>query len=1001
MIMVGGNRGGGGEGQLRPPVTPHPTAAVAVPGTSTTSFLLPSSKPLLPVSNVSSTVLSDTGMSGLPLNLNDAYSVIMSHRTLINQLRNRINDLESVVNDYREKLLNYELNPPSSTAVLLSQPSVGITSPSSNIRTSSSIGSPSSSSSSLNMKSPLQKYNLPQSPSFTLPLGTSSFSVVSNTNHDSVNASSVQLASLTEENTNLRNKVSNQEIEINRIKEEKTTLLKNILDAAKKLEDYKIQTEKEKAQLAFRLGKESALAAMASVALSSTASSTVISPRQMTSSSSSRPNNYSSSSSASVSSSGHRLSSSRATNDHHSVRSSKSSTKVSSSSRYRSPSIDRSDGGGDNLPDDENMDEDVISRVSGVRDNISDRDDGEDDDEYIDDENTTVHDTNDVASAISSSHRRGRSSHKHSEKKMGKSKSSSLSSSRSEEPVGDTKRDGSVTPTRGGSSSSSSAHKANSSNNVSTNSTIKASEGTNDTETTTVTKTPAAVTNDNSSSNTGGTFPPTSPNLPTLSTAGLLARGEQLRQQEMLLLALKQQQAQTRMVALAHQKQQQYLLAMQNQYQSPANMFMQNNSGNNNGMYNGSGGLNNTPYGSLTNSSSSLGNYNNGINNTNNMNNNNRNYMPPTASAANRFAAAGIDVTNGGYGTSGYGGGYNNRGGGIGGVGSSLSLNNIGGGMNTTGNHHLLMGNTNNTNGMYGTMNTNGLTSGNMSNTVNNTNGNNNNNPNLSGNMNPNNPTNAPVSPLAGVKSKQLSSLQENLQVHNDGTVSISGTSGLPPGATHITMVPVANPPTGGWSVYQHPPWGTKWPDSVPFFAPLVEPGIPILKHGRLGRPKRRLLWMDISNPSDPTLVWQEGEVQNIAKVKDKDRMRLIDILDIRAGRVGPVLERSGKEDDASRYISFSGENRTLDVELPTPEAREFVFKKFADLFQAYATAQLEKLSNDAITMRVAAIVDGGANSKPGSTAGLPPPPPPGGGGNNHRPPPSSQRAPPPPLSML
>jgi len=88
------------------------------------------------------------------------------------------------------------------------------------------------------------------------------------------------------------------------------------------------------------------------------------------------------------------------------------------------------------------------------------------------------------------------------------------------------------------------------------------------------------------------------------------------------------------------------------------------------------------------------------------------------------------------------------------------------------------------------------------------------------------------------------------------------------------------------------------------------------------------------------------------------------------------VLQRSGRDEDAGRYISFCSEGRTLDVELPTPEAREFVFKKFADLFQAYATAQIERLQGDAANLRVAAIVDGGAPSKPGSTRAPPAPAP-------------------------
>jgi len=41
-------------------------------------------------------------------------------------------------------------------------------------------------------------------------------------------------------------------------------------------------------------------------------------------------------------------------------------------------------------------------------------------------------------------------------------------------------------------------------------------------------------------------------------------------------------------------------------------------------------------------------------------------------------------------------------------------------------------------------------------------------------------------------------------------------------------------PPPGGWMVYMHPPAGTKWPDTMAFFRPLVDNGIPVLKHGAL-----------------------------------------------------------------------------------------------------------------------------------------------------------------------
>ncbi len=82
------------------------------------------------------------------------------------------------------------------------------------------------------------------------------------------------------------------------------------------------------------------------------------------------------------------------------------------------------------------------------------------------------------------------------------------------------------------------------------------------------------------------------------------------------------------------------------------------------------------------------------------------------------------------------------------------------------------------------------------------------------------------------------------------------------------------------------------------------------------------------------------------------------------AGKSGEVFARSGKDADAGKYMTFQCEGRTLDCEFPTAEAAAFIFKKFADLFQAYATAQLEKLKGESVSIRVAAIVDGGASNK-------------------------------------
>lgn len=127
---------------------------------------------------------------------------------------------------------------------------------------------------------------------------------------------------------------------------------------------------------------------------------------------------------------------------------------------------------------------------------------------------------------------------------------------------------------------------------------------------------------------------------------------------------------------------------------------------------------------------------------------------------------------------------------------------------------------------------------------------------------------------------------------------------------------------------------------------------------GRAGRPHRRLLWLDVSDPGRPTLVWHDGDAQAPGRVKSKDRLPLVDILDIRAGRQGDVLKRSGRDEDAGKYMTFASEGRTLDIEAPSGEGRDWLFKKFADLFQAYATAQQEGLSGDEITTRVMTLMD-------------------------------------------
>ena len=120
-----------------------------------------------------------------------------------------------------------------------------------------------------------------------------------------------------------------------------------------------------------------------------------------------------------------------------------------------------------------------------------------------------------------------------------------------------------------------------------------------------------------------------------------------------------------------------------------------------------------------------------------------------------------------------------------------------------------------------------------------------------------------------------------------------------------------------------------------------------------MGAPKKRLMWLDIGDPNTPVLVWQDGDVLDRARVKDKDRMSLIDIIDIKAGQVSAPLRRSGRVQHADKYLSFTADDRTFDVETATVEGRDWLFKKFADLFQAYATAKIEGRQGDSATLRV------------------------------------------------
>jgi hypothetical protein len=154
-------------------------------------------------------------------------------------------------------------------------------------------------------------------------------------------------------------------------------------------------------------------------------------------------------------------------------------------------------------------------------------------------------------------------------------------------------------------------------------------------------------------------------------------------------------------------------------------------------------------------------------------------------------------------------------------------------------------------------------------------------------------------------------------------------------------------------------------------------------------------MWLDISVPHKPELVWQDGDRRDPDRIKEKSRLPLTSIVDIRAGQASDVLERSGKVHDADKYMVFANDSGgSLDVEAPTAEGRDWLFRRFADLFQAYAIAQKERLEGDKITLRVMALMDAGvrvdasAAAQPTPASPAPMMSPPSRGGSYFGPPP-------------
>lgn len=161
--------------------------------------------------------------------------------------------------------------------------------------------------------------------------------------------------------------------------------------------------------------------------------------------------------------------------------------------------------------------------------------------------------------------------------------------------------------------------------------------------------------------------------------------------------------------------------------------------------------------------------------------------------------------------------------------------------------------------------------------------------------------------------------------------------------------------PEGGYSVYVHPPEGVAWPADMPFLAPLLGAGIPVVCIDRRRLAREVLLWLDISVPSVPALIIQRG-ARNPHRIRDDERLRLMDIIDIRMG--------SSASMNSERAFTFTGDLFNVVIEAPTQHGASWMFQQFARLFHAYAAALQSGCSDDAITDYVQQFMETAENAE-------------------------------------
>jgi len=139
--------------------------------------------------------------------------------------------------------------------------------------------------------------------------------------------------------------------------------------------------------------------------------------------------------------------------------------------------------------------------------------------------------------------------------------------------------------------------------------------------------------------------------------------------------------------------------------------------------------------------------------------------------------------------------------------------------------------------------------------------------------------------------------------------------------------------------------------------ASLLE-GVELLKHCSWPtRPHRRLVWLDVSDPRSPSLMW--GLPRRGRKPASARQVRLLRIESINKGMGSERLRRSGSAERQDCYFTVAGRDSTsLDVEFPSPAAREAFFDGFYAMLAAFGEAYSGDFADDAIVPHVIRKVD-------------------------------------------